>query len=160
MIITEIFANFSGLPPLYRTRLKRSRMRFRRVRIQYHCIYVAAITLIRKKALATILDNRGHKSLYYYIFTDDVAFARENFDFLENYTIVSEHNFPAYIDMYLMSLCRDNIIANSTFSWWAAYLNVNMNKNIIAPENWLTPEAMQKHNIKLGDIIPETWITL
>ena len=58
-------------------------------------------------------------------------------------------------DLYLMSACDNNIIANSSFSWWAAWLNKNENKKIIAPSNWFGPGAPSSQ-----DIIPEDWITI
>ena len=57
----------------------------------------------------------------------------------------------AWSDMYLMSQCHHNIIANSSFSWWGAWLNENKDKVVIAPQRWLnTKEA--------GDICPKSWI--
>jgi hypothetical protein len=59
-------------------------------------------------------------------------------------------------DFYLMSLCKHNIICNSTFSWWAAYLNRNPNKIIIAPSAWFQDFYIQDTQ----DLIPEDWIIL
>ena len=59
-------------------------------------------------------------------------------------------------DMRLMSFCKHNIIANSSFSWWAAWLNQNPYKKVIAPKNWFGPQA----NLWTGDIIPKEWVTI
>lgn len=56
-------------------------------------------------------------------------------------------------DMSLMTICDNNIISNSSFSWWGGYLNDNENKNIIAPKNWFGPIGPKD----VEDIIPSTW---
>ncbi|GMO69652.1 MAG: hypothetical protein Ta2A_17850 [Treponemataceae bacterium] len=58
----------------------------------------------------------------------------------------------AYEDMYLMSICEHNIIANSSFSWWGAWLNQNKNKMVFAPKNWIRNESVSDL-----DIIPNNW---
>jgi hypothetical protein len=55
-----------------------------------------------------------------------------------------------------MSLCTHNIIANSSFSWWGAWLNKNKNKKVIAPINWFGPSS----TFYTGDIIPEKWMKI
>lgn len=57
--------------------------------------------------------------------------------------------------MQLMSNCKHNIIANSSFSWWAAWLNANQKKIVIAPAKWTNDK-----NYNDSDIIPESWIKL
>lgn len=61
-----------------------------------------------------------------------------------------------YHDLYLMSMCKDNIISNSSFSWWAAYLNPNPNKVVIVPPEWFAPAYQHDWS----DLIPEGWIEL
>ena len=63
-------------------------------------------------------------------------------------------NEKDYVDMYLMSLCKDNITSNSTFSWWASYLNPNPNKNIYTPRTWFI------HTHSNEDILPPEWIKI
>ena len=59
-------------------------------------------------------------------------------------------------DIWLMSMCKNNIIANSSFSWWGAWLNSNENKKVIAPSNWFGVNT----ELYTGDIIPEKWIKI
>ncbi len=89
----------------------------------------------------------------YYIFSDDLKWSRENIRPGPD-TIYVDWNRgeDSYKDMHLMSLCKYNIIANSTFSWWAAWLNKNPIKMIIAPDRWFS-----KDYINTNDIIPERW---
>jgi hypothetical protein len=67
-------------------------------------------------------------------------------------TIVSEPSENNWEDMYLMSLCKHNIIANSSYSWWGAWLNTNPDKVVIAPQNWFVSAN--------ADIVPSTWIKI
>ena len=90
---------------------------------------------------------------HYFIFSDDTQWVRQNLD-LENSTIVDNNSGnKSYIDMYLMSLCKHNIIANSTFSWWGAWLNTNDQKIVIMPDKWL-------NHIQAPGIFPSEWIKL
>jgi len=81
-------------------------------------------------------------------FSDDKKWVKENFN-LNNMIICDEELFEHYenwYDMYLMTLCRGNIIANSSFSWWGAWLNQNTNPIIVAPSVWLN-----------GHTTPDIW---
>jgi hypothetical protein len=92
-------------------------------------------------------------SPHYFVFSDDPEWCRLNFDFLgDKVTIVSEASANTWEDMYLMSLCSHNIIANSSYSWWGAWLNNNPNKVIIAPDNWFVSAKT--------DIVPLNWIKI
>lgn len=80
---------------------------------------------------------------HFFIFSNDIEWCRDNLtSMLGNYTIVDCHGgADSYKDMWLMSMCKHMILANSSFSWWAAYLNSN-NGDIIAPEKWINDESM------------------
>lgn len=90
---------------------------------------------------------------YFCVFSDDIPWCKNNMK-LENCVYIDwNRGFDSYQDMQLMSLCKHNIIANSSFSWWGAWLNNHASKIVIAPEQWFQNKRM---NIK--DLIPETWI--
>jgi hypothetical protein len=90
-----------------------------------------------------------------FIFSDDIPWAREHlkFPFPCNYI---DHNkgSESHIDMRLMSLCRHHIIANSSFSWWGAWLNPRPDKIVIAPRRWFADGRDAK------DLIPDGWMSL
>lgn len=92
---------------------------------------------------------------HFIIFSDDIEWCEENFSFLEKKTFIKGNE--DFQDMYLMSLCKDNIIANSTFSWWGAWLNQNKNKKVVIPASWFGPSY--KH-LKTEDLYCENWIKL
>ena len=96
------------------------------------------------------------KNPHFYIFSDDMAWVKENIKLPYPHTFV-EHNHGdfSYNDMRLMSLCKHNIIANSTFSWWGAWLNENPNKIVISPDIWL-----KNKTYFIDKIVPKEWIRL
>jgi len=91
----------------------------------------------------------------YVIFSDDIEYCKKLFGDAKEITyIIGEED---YIDLYLMSFCKHNIITNSTFSWWGAWLNQNPDKIVVAPKQWFGPA---KSTLDTRDLIPETWIKL
>jgi hypothetical protein len=86
-----------------------------------------------KKAIRYIEKNV--ESPNFYIFSDDISWCKENFYFLENKVFIDDTKC-AFDDLELMKNCKHNIIANSTFSWWAAWLNINNDKVVVAPKVW------------------------
>jgi hypothetical protein len=86
-----------------------------------------------------------------YVFSDDPDWCKKNIKFTQQ-TIYVSHNTDGSEDMRLMKACRHNIIANSSFSWWGAWLNENSNKIVIAPNQWF---SHSESNTK--DIIPGSW---
>lgn len=93
--------------------------------------YKSAINYIRSKK----------KDVVFYVFSNDINWCKENL-----ITSFKSSNFRLidwnmgndnYVDMQLMSMCKHNIIAHSTFSWWSAWLNNNPYKIVIAPKKWV-----------------------
>jgi hypothetical protein len=106
-----------------------------------------------EKAIAKIVEEVGN-NIELFVFSDDMDWAKENIKF--NYpTNFSDPLIKDYEQMHLMSLCKHDIIANSTFSWWGAWLNMNPQKIVIAPKMWLR----NKSSAEL-DILPSGWITI
>ena len=97
-----------------------------------------------------LLKDKTDKFL---VFSDDIAWCKTNFKF-DN--IVYIENEKDYIELYLQSLCNNNITSNSSFSWWGAWLNKNEDKVVIGPTNWFGP-AIQHET---ADILPESWIKI
>lgn len=91
----------------------------------------------------------------YLIFSDDLEGVKNMFDFLPNKIFYTSNE--DWLDMYTMSLCKNNIICNSTFSWWAAYLNPHNDKKIITTNNWFGPAY---GNWDISTLFPKNWIRL
>jgi len=92
-------------------------------------------------------------NLHFYVFSDDIAWCEENLHLAFPTTYVGDGSAgpKGAFHLQLMSLCKHNIIASSTFSWWSAWLNQNPGKIVVAPERW-RPGSQQ--------IVPQRWIKI
>lgn len=92
----------------------------------------------------------------YCIFSNDIDWCENNLhELLSGKEVIYvdwNNGMESYVDMQLMSLCQHNIIANSSFSWWGAWLNRNPRKIVVSPQKWM--------NIKAESPIPKSWIKL
>lgn len=79
----------------------------------------------------------------FYIFSDDISWVKKNFKGLDCVFISHNTGTNSYLDMYLMSLCKHFVIANSSFSWWAAWLSKSSEKQVIMPFPWVTYSACE-----------------
>ncbi|SMD10837.1 alpha-1,2-fucosyltransferase [Sporomusa malonica] len=95
-------------------------------------------------------------SARFYLFSDDIEWCKREFTAFPNAHLV-EHTREkgSHEDLWLMSQCQHNVIANSTYSWWGAWLNDNPQKIIIAPERWFAGL-----HLNTQDLIPNDWIKL
>jgi len=105
-----------------------------------------------KQAIA-LIEKRVNNPKFF-IFSDDADWVRENL-MIDNAVFISALKLKDYEDLFLMSQCQHAIIANSSFSWWGAWLINSKDKIIVAPEKWF-----QNDKIDSSDIIPESWIKL
>jgi hypothetical protein len=90
----------------------------------------------------------------YIVFSDDIEWVIDNLKIPVQWQPMHNQEYRDVDIMMLMSKCSHQIIANSTFSWWAAWLNINVNKIIIRPKNWFA------NGINESDLIPDTWIII
>lgn len=97
--------------------------------------------VVTKSYIDTALSMVGDYD-HIFIFTDDKNWVFSNLD-LKNTTIVTDED---YNEMWLMSLCKNNIISNSTFSWWGSFLNKTLNKVVVAPSIWFGPNGPNPYN--------------
>ncbi len=105
-----------------------------------------------QKAISHI--QKSVPGLTIFVFSDDLTWAKANLKTDVAITFVDFNN-PPEIDMYLMSLCKHNIIANSSFSWWGAWLNQNPGKTVIAPMQWFADR-----HAGTPDIYPQNWVKI
>ncbi len=103
------------------------------------------------QALAYLVERIERIELF--IFSDDIDWCKTTFQYAVPIHFVETQD--AASDLYLMSQCQHNIIANSSFSWWGAWLNNNSDKNVIAPKQWFADASVQTQ-----DIVPKKWIRL
>lgn len=91
----------------------------------------------------------------FFVFSDDIAWVRNNLkiDFPCQY-VDHNHGLDSYNDMRLMSSCKHHIIANSSFSWWGAWLNPNADKIVVAPKRWFANQTDTR------DLSPQSWVRL
>jgi glycosyl transferase family 11 len=108
--------------------------------------YAKAIDYISKEVTSPV----------FFIFSDDMHWARENIKTSFETVFIDFNNTENHWeDMRLMSLCKHNIIANSSFSWWGAWLNTNANKIVIAPKQWFNYTEQN-----YSDVVPDNWVKI
>ncbi len=109
-----------------------------------------------KKAVSIMINNIGNADTHFFIFSDDIEWVKKEFKLDHPTTYVDDSaQMNDCEQLIAMSNCKHNIITNSSFSWWGAWLNNNKNKQIICPSFWTEPG---KNNIE--DLFPNNWIKI
>jgi GT2 family glycosyltransferase/radical SAM superfamily enzyme YgiQ (UPF0313 family) len=118
---------------------------------QFHGVCSLDYYLFSIREIAKYVDN-----LHVFIFSDDHDWVRSNLKFDYPSTYVN-HNGPVkdYLDLWLISQCKHQIIANSSFSWWGAWLNPNPQKIVFSPEKWFASADLDS-----TDLIPDSWFKI
>lgn len=107
-----------------------------------------------RRAVEYIADHTSQP--YFFVFSDDPDWVKENLSINFPVNLVSKNDaFHDYEELSLMSQCQHHIVANSSFSWWGAWLNSNVSKIVVAPNKWF---GNAQHNTE--DLIPDAWIRL
>lgn len=101
------------------------------------------------------LAAQNSRNPIFFVFSDDIPWARDRLGRLGTCVFVDQNSGAASEDLRLMSACKHQIIANSSFSWWAAWLNTNPTKRVVAPKNWLAKPADT-----FKDVFAAGWTTL
>ena len=105
-----------------------------------------------RRAMQLMRDSLTEKPTFY-LFSDDKEWTIKHFNETDCIVIDLEESGQDWKDLYLMTICKHHIIANSSFSWWGAWLGKNPNKTVIAPEWWY-------YGMETPNLLPPTWILL
>jgi hypothetical protein len=116
-------------------------------------IYNQCSLVYYKNAISYITNTLYNYKLF--LFSDDIEWCKTKFNFLNDKVYYCDLNTKPEEDIILMSSCKHNIIANSSFSWWGAWLNLNEKKCIVAPEKWFNTS-----DLNTQDLIPKNWIKI
>jgi len=100
--------------------------------------FIRAISVVESKYLDVV----------FFVFSDDINWAQSKFK-KENLVFIDGDNRYPQEDMHLMSLCKHNILSNSSYSWWGAWLNQNESKEIFIPKKWFKDETLEKQSVDI-----------
>lgn len=118
--------------------------------LEYHGVMPVEYYL---EGIKRIYGKTNPKDVLFIFYSDDIDWCKRNFSLPEMFFSEVE---TGLMDLYFMGKCKNNIIANSSYSWWAAYLNENPEKIVVAPKNWFGPAC----DLDTKDIYEPTWIVI
>lgn len=107
-------------------------------------------------ALKSVMDTFSDSYFKLVVFSDDIEWCKQN---IQGENVVYSENASKSVDMCAMSLCDHNIIANSSFSWWGAYLNKNVNKRVWCPDKYIGPSDPH-HQFINNNYTPSEWTVI
>ncbi len=113
-----------------------------------------ALEYFRKAA--ELVASNCKETPTFFVFSDEPRWVIENFELDLPVKIVSHNGVDRnFEDIFLMSRCQHNITANSSFSWWGAWLNPNPGKVVVCPDRWFADPKLQNNSL-----VPESWTTI
>ena len=116
-------------------------------------IKILSLFVIFTMAFAIGIDMLKDETDLFVVFSDDIKWCKEH---IKPSNVIYIENEKDYIELYLMSICNNNIVSNSSFSWWGAWLNKNEDKKVIGPLKWFGTAIT--HNT--DDVLPNNWIKI
>jgi hypothetical protein len=120
----------------------------------YSDYYASLESTYYNNALAALQENLPQLKLY--VFTDDPKWVEENLALPQPFTLISGvQTRSMYEDFQAMLSCKYHIIANSSFSWWTAWLSARKGKKVVAPKEWFKSGPSDT-----ADLIPKSWLTV
>ena len=148
-----IFKNYTKfLQILYKHKLNSNLIKLIKKEVEIKTVYDIGA---HRGDFSNFLSKTSLKGKDFYLFEANEKNEKylNKFDFKYFIDVLSD--IPDHEEMYLMSQCKYNIIANSSFSWWGAWLNQNSDKKVIAPKKWV-----KSSTLNTNDLIPASWIRL
>ena len=119
-----------------------------------HPLHGGICTLEYYKKALSLIEEKVESPLFF-IFSNDIEWCQNNLKLDKAIYVTGNEGKNSFRDMQLMSMCKHNIIANSSFSWWGAWLNNNPDKVVVAPSKWFNDKT-----INTKDLLPDSWIQL
>lgn len=121
---------------------------------EFNKVHGVTSTSYYQKSIECIQEKE--RNVHFFIFSDDMEWVKSNLDIPAPFEFVrGKMGQSAIFDMWMMSQCRHNIIANSSFSWWGAWLNTHADKVVICPRNWFADKQYDSR-----DVAPPDWIKI
>ncbi len=112
------------------------------------------------RAIAALSLNQNETKIF--VFSDDLEWCKKNFDFNFETIFVDQERTKKGVasDLALMTICKHNILSNSSFAWWGAWLGLASDKKVVAPMNWVNKKYKGNVLVDSPDILPSNWLRI